>query len=223
MRTTTLTLACAALLGACAHVPAPMEPIKQPQPRAATFEQRGAANGTILRDAREFSLFEDTRPVHVGDMVVVQINERTNASKRARTAADRKNDLSLAAPTVGAGIPLGKDLSKLDLAASGSSKFSGGGETSANDLFTGTITTTVTEVLPNGHLVIEGSKQINIANEVQTLQFSGIVSPKFIGSGGTISSLNVAEVRVKYTGSGQIPESQFMGWLSRIFLNVMPL
>jgi flagellar L-ring protein precursor FlgH len=198
-----------------------MEPIKAPEVKAQA-EMPKASNGTILRDVRDFSLFEDSRPVRTGDMVIVQINERTNASKKAKTAADRKDEMGMNVPKVGGGVPFGQDLSNMNISASGSNKFSGGGETSANDLFTGTITTMVTDVMPNGHLVIDGTKQINISNEVQTLKFSGIVNPKFIGSGGQVSSLNVAEVRVKYIGAGQINESQFMGWLSRIFLNVMP-
>lgn len=222
MKTLRVAIGIAAVLGtaACSHVPVPMEPVTLPPIKQTPKMTR--QNGTILQDAREFSLFEDSRPMYAGDTVIVLITEKTEGSKKSSTATNRGDTTSIGFPKIGLGIPGGTDLKKLELEASSTNKFAGGGETTASNLFSGTITATVTEVLPNGHLMIAGKKQINIHNETETLIFTGIVNPRYIMSNGVVSSLNVSEVRVQYTGGGQINESQFKGFLSRIFTNISP-
>ena len=220
---TLLVAAAAASLAACSQIPQRMDPITPPVIKVQA--PAAAANGTIVRDFREFSLFEDSKPNKAGDTIVVSINEKTNATKQAKTTTNR-NTANKSGATLGAGfsgMPGYSKINGLSMNTSSDNKFTGGGETSAANAFTGTITAIVTEVMENGNLIITGTKQINISNEVETLQFTGIVNPRYVLSDGSVSSLNVAEVRVKYTGSGQINESQFMGWLNRIFLNVLPL
>ena len=100
--------------------------------------------------------------------------------------------------------------------------FSGKGSTQTSNTFTGTITATVTQVLPNGHLVISGEKQVGVNQAVDVLRFTGEVDPRNIQAGNVVLSSQVANVRLEQRGRGQQADSQALGWLARIFLNVLP-
>ena len=107
------------------------------------------------------------------------------------------------------------------------------GATSANDNkgkgsnqntneFTGAITAVVTGVLPNGHLMISGEKQIGVNHNVDVLRFSGQVDPRMIGQGNAVQSTSVANVRIEQRGRGATSDAHAVGWLSRFFLNIAP-
>ena len=106
---------------------------------------------------------------------------------------------------------------------SSANTFSGKGATESSNDFSGTITAVVTEVLPNGHLVIAGEKQIGVSANVDVLRFSGQVDPRAILAGNTVPSVQIANVRVEQRGRGQQAEAQGMGWLARFFLSVLPI
>jgi flagellar L-ring protein precursor FlgH len=109
--------------------------------------------------------------------------------------------------------------------ASGTStnSFAGKGATESSNDFFGNITVLVTEVLPNGHLLIAGEKQIGVNSNVDVLRFSGQVDPVLILPGNTIQSVKIANVRVEHRGRGQQADAQTIGWLSRFFLNILPI
>src|SRR4029079_7732499 len=110
-------------------------------------------------------------------------------------------------------------------AATGSSTNScaGAGTTENSNDFSGTITAVVTGVLPNGHLVVAGEKQIGVNHNVDVLRFSGQVDPRMIQSGNVVPSAQIANVRIEQRGRGAQAEAQGIGWLSRFFLNVLPI
>jgi len=92
----------------------------------------------------------------------------------------------------------------------------------ANNSFTGTITVTVQQVMPNGNLRVVGEKQIAINQGTEYIRFSGLVNPRTITVQNTVSSTLVSMARIEYVGDGYINEAQHMGWLQRFFLNVSP-
>ena len=81
----------------------------------------------------------------------------------------------------------------------------------------------VTGVLPNGHLLIAGEKQIGVNHNVDVLRFSGQVDPRMIQTGNVVASAQIANVRVEQRGRGAQAEAQGIGWLSRFFINVLPI
>jgi flagellar L-ring protein precursor FlgH len=81
----------------------------------------------------------------------------------------------------------------------------------------------VTGVLPNGHLLIAGEKQIGVNHNVDVLRFSGQVDPRAIQPGNTVPSAQIANVRIEHRGRGAQAEAQGIGWLARFFLNVLPI
>lgn len=164
--------------------------------------------------------FEDHRARLVGDTLTIQITERLSASQQSGTEVSRESE-------IGAGIsalPLFNDNSfaRARASAQSSNNFSGDGSTRATNAFSGTITAVVTEVLPNGHLVVIGEKQIGVNQNVDVLQFSGTVDPRTIRPGNSVQSTQVANVRVLSRGRGAQNDAQTFGWLSRFFLTLFP-
>lgn len=222
------------LLGACVatagcntvpptqvHQPMTARPAPVPQP------QLQSSNGSIFQAAQTASvyhgyrpMFEDRRPRSVGDILVIQINEKTAASKKSDSSAERNQSNSFGVTSL-AGLP-GKSFLNSALEAASENKFDGKGAATSNNDFVGTITVTVTEVLPNGNLLVSGEKQIGINKGSEFVRFSGVVNPSTITGGNSVSSSQVADARMEYRANGYIDEAQSMGWLARFFLNVLP-
>jgi flagellar L-ring protein FlgH len=177
-------------------------------------------NGSIFQNASYRPLFEDRRARYVGDVLVIQLNEKLNASKKGTSSAERTGDMDVAIPII-QGFP-GKSFQGGRISASTENTFDSEGETESSNVFTGTITVTVVEVLPNGNLRVGGEKQIGIEHNTETLRFTGIVDPRTILPGNTVSSVQVADARIDYRSRGYISEAQAMGWLARFFLSFVP-
>lgn len=207
------------LLGACTTVP----PTNVHQPmtaRPAPRTENLAATGSIYQAGVSRTLFEDRRARYVGDTMTIAISEANTASTKSNTNVSKTSAVNASVPTV-SGLP-GKSLQGLALDASSSNTLAGKGDAAANNVFNGTITVTVIEVLPNGNLLVSGEKQVSIGTGTEYIRVSGIVNPYFINAANTISSGNIADARIEYKESGAISEAQVMGWLSRFFLSFLP-
>ncbi|NUZ06820.1 flagellar basal body L-ring protein FlgH [Piscinibacter koreensis] len=180
-----------------------------------------ARNGSIYQAAQYRPLFEDHRARHVGDSLTVQIVEKISATQKSTSSIDKSGKVSGAATA----FPLisATTLGKLNVGGSSGNSFSGAGTTESSNDFSGTITATVTGVLPNGHLLIAGEKQIGVNHSVDVLRFSGQVDPRAIQAGNTVASAQIANVRIEQSGRGAQAEAQGIGWLGRFFLNVLPV
>ncbi|MGB0127017.1 MAG: flagellar basal body L-ring protein FlgH [Rhodocyclaceae bacterium] len=188
--------------------------------RPASRTAPAVANGAIFQAGYVRPLFEDRRARYVGDTLTVQLAEKTQASKKASTSADRDQTLALSVPTV-IGVP-GKSFQGVDVEASNKNKFAGKGDSAANNDFTGTITVTVIEVLPNGNLLVSGEKQLSINQGDEFIRFSGVVNPNNVTGSNTVQSTQVADARIEYKADGVIDSAQVMGWLSKFFLTFLP-
>lgn len=178
-------------------------------------------NGAIYQPGTaRLALFEDRRARFIGDTLTIVLEERTSASKRTNSAANRSSEASIGIPRI-TKLP-GAPLVGADLAASTDSTFEGGGNSAANNAFTGNVAVTVIDVYPNGNLLVSGEKQITINQGTEFIRFSGVVNPVNIGSANTVSSTRVADARMEYKGRGYLSEAQTMGWLQRLFLSVSP-
>ncbi|HYP85639.1 flagellar basal body L-ring protein FlgH [Variovorax sp.] len=216
-------LAVAGVLGGCALVP--KEPLVH-QPMTARADPYAPpasrlTNGSIfVGGGQGIALFEDRRPRSVGDILTIVISEKINASKNSGANATRTSSTGAAfelVPKV-----LGGLLKDQDAKLSGSSALNAKGGASAANNFNGVITVTVTDVLPNGNLLVSGEKQMGINQGTEFIRFSGVVNPRTVTGNNTVLSTQVADARIEYTAKGYIDESQQMGWLQRFFLNVMP-
>lgn len=212
------------LVSGCAMIPP--EPIvtgpltaTPPYPPSPT----AIANGSIYQPGAygNYPLFEDRRPRNVGDIVTVVIQEKTNAAKNVQTSTDRTGSASMGIDLAPAVLPT--DLGgKQNFDAAGGNQSQGKGSSRADNMFAGTLTTTVVGVLPNGNLQIAGDKQMAINRGSEHIRFSGVVDPRSITGSNTVLSTQVADARIEFRSKGTMDEVQNMGWLQRFFLNVSP-
>lgn len=187
---------------------------------AAPAEPAQTATGSLFHTASYRPAFEDPRARLVGDSLTIQITERVTASQKSSSSIDRSADASAAVSA----LPFLKSssLGRLNLGAESSNSFSGKGNTESANTFSGSITATVLEVLPNGHLVLAGEKQIGVNENVDVLRFSGTVDPLQIRPGNVVPSTQVANARIQSRGRGAQGEALSIGWLARFFLSVIP-
>ena len=213
-----------ALISGCALIPPtpvvtgpltaqPPAPAPAPVPNGSIYQPTAYGN---------YPLFEDRRPRNVGDIVTIIIQEKTNAEKSVDTSTDRSSTTTLGMDVMPQSMLPNVLNSKNDMNATGGNKMEGKGSSSADNTFTGTITTTVIGVLPNGNLQIAGQKQIAINRGSEYIRFSGVVDPRSITSANTVLSTQVADAKMEYRSKGTMDEVQTMGWLQRFFLNLSP-
>jgi flagellar L-ring protein FlgH len=217
---------CAALflaLSGCAELnPRPPVDIATPIYAApVAIVPPAVANGSIYQAAQYRPLFEDYRARLVGDSITVQIVEKISATQKSTSSIDKSGSVAAGVTA----LPFLSANSFNRASAAGTSKISsaGAGTTENSNDFSGTITAVVTAVLPNGHLVVAGEKQIGVNHNVDVLRFSGQVDPRMIQTGNVVASAQIANVRIEQRGRGAQAEAQGIGWLSRFFLNVLPI
>lgn len=172
-------------------------------------------------------LFEDRRAARVGDTLTVLLNETTRASKDGGTVASRSSANSanfglnaVRNQTGGNNATNGRAINA-GINNSGAINFDSKGGSTASNQFSGTITVTVLEVLPNGNLNVGGEKRLAVGNEEEVIRFGGIVSPVNL-QGNTILSSLVADARIEYRGAGITDEVKNSGWMTRLFVRSSP-
>jgi len=217
-------LALLGLLGACADLRTPQVALAHPPARppiVAPPPAPPASAGAIFQGVSYRPLFEDIRARSVGDVLTISIQENTTARQRSNASVNRSGKIEGAI----ASLPMvtSPALSRARVGASLNNDASAKGESGSDNLFTGTITATVAEVLPNGNLLIVGEKQVGVNQTVDTLRFSGVVDPRTIRPGNTIASTQIADVRVEFRGRGDIDRAMTTGWLQRFFFSFAPL
>ena len=188
--------------------------------RPAARPEMTTGNGSIYQAAYSRPLFEDRKARFVGDTLTVTITESTSASTTSNAKFDRSDKASASISNMSR-IP-GKSMLGLGLDATSTANFEGKGNAGNNNVFSGTMTATVIEVLPNGNLLISGEKQVAIGHEQEFVRVSGVVNPSFVDSANTIASSKIADARIEYKSAGQISDSEVVGWMARFFLSVLP-
>jgi flagellar L-ring protein precursor FlgH len=208
------------LLSGCSTIWPRVEVADTRPPTPVAIAVPPAASGSIFQPFSYRPLFEDYRARLVGDTLTVAIIEKVTATQTSTSAIDKSGSIA-ASVTALPGISPGA-FARAGAAGSTANSFAGKGAVVNNNDFSGTITAVVREVLPNGHLVIAGEKQIGVNENVDVLRFSGQLDPRAIQPGNTVQSAQIANVRLEQRGRGQQSEAQAMGWLGRAFMSLMP-
>jgi len=216
LRRSLLLLAVAILGTACANR-SEVQQLAPAMTRPAPPRQALEATGAIFRtDVTQRGLFDDRRARNVGDVITVVLQETVTSSKQAASKLARTSSIDDSVGTV-TGLPL-KTLQGLQFTASENKSADNSGTSTQSGAFTGTIATTVAEVLPNGNLLVSGDKQIQINYGVQHLRFSGIVNPVNVLPNNTIQSTAVANARLEYREDGALGDNAILGGLMRLFI-----
>lgn len=216
-----LLAAAALVLGGCSTIwprveVADTEPLAIP-PAAPSTEP---ANGGIYQAAAYRPMFEDYRARLPGDTLTVQIVEKITATASSTSSIDKSGSVTAGVSALPGVKP--KAFARATAEGSSTNTFAGKGATENSNDFSGTITVVVRNVLPNGHLLIAGEKQIGVNQNVDVLRFSGQVDPRAIQPGNSVQSAQIANVRLEQRGRGQQSEAQSIGWLGRVFLSLAP-
>ena len=191
--------------------PMPDDPAYAPV-LAETMMQRDADSGAIYQTSRNYSLYGDTIALNVGDVLTVTLQEATQASKTAESSITKDNEVTLPEPTV-------LERTNLGLATNFNMErdFEGSAEADQSNRLDGSITVTVTEVLPNGVLRIRGEKWLSLTNGDEYIRLTGMVRPQDISPDNMVASNRIADARIAYGGTGDFDQANQMGWLARFF------
>lgn len=193
-------------------------PMPNPEPESPRY-----ANSLWRPGARSF--FRDQRASRVGDIVRVnvQINDRSeviNETRRQKDAGDEVDVPNLFGTIRGDFLPGDPGNPLIDLESAHQSV--GRGQMRRQERIQTQISAVVTQVLPTGNLVIDGSQEILVNFEVRELGVKGIVRPEDIGSDNTVDITQIAEARVIYGGRGQITDIQQPRWGYQVIDAVSP-
>lgn len=207
-------------LAACAVTPTTI--VKAPlTARPKPIETADATPGAIFQGNAYRPLFEDRRARLVGDILTINIAEKTSAGKQSNNSASKTGTVDASVPKI-LGIPT-NTFNGLGATAKASTSYEDKGLVSATNNFTGTISVTVIEVFSNGNLLVSGEKQVAFDKGGEFVRFSGVVTPDVIAPGNVVSSTRVADARIEYRTNSQIDRAEVANWLTRFFLSFIPL
>ena len=209
-------LVAALALSACGTTPTSI--VEAPtSARPLPPDQSAPANGAIFQAASYRPLFEDRRARHVGDIMTIRIVENTSANKAGASSGNKTGSAEFTVPAPvtakfgGSGaVALESDINYTDA-----------DKQSASNVFNGTLSVTVTEVLANGNLIVAGEKQVSLNKGVEFIRFSGMVNPDNI-NGNTVLSTQVADARIEYRTNSRLDRAEVMSMASRFFLSLLP-
>lgn len=195
-----------------------LKPPPSPPPTATGPAFRASAtnisgtDGAIYAPGRAVAYFEDPRAHRVGDVITVRLNEAFNASKTAATQTQKDSSASVGAPTVG-----GHALLNGKTGYDNTRAFKGNGTATQQNALTGSITAVVTEVLPNGNLLLSGERSLQLNQGEEFVRVTGVVRASDIASDNSVQSDRIADARISYSGKGAIDQTNKQGWLDKMF------
>jgi len=187
-----------------------------PMTRGQSLWQEGAAK----------SMVSDKRANAVGDILSILIQESNTANRANQTKTSKASNIDaslqtfLYSPAASKLLTKGGELPALKTTAAQS--FDGGGQINNSEKITARIAVRVIDVLPNGNLVIEGTRKVSFSGETQDAVLRGVVRSEDVSANNTIFSYNIAEATIKYVSTGTITDNQKKGWFTRIFEKVTP-
>jgi flagellar L-ring protein FlgH len=184
------------------------KPVQMPMPKPETVSYN--ANSLWRNGSRAF--FKDQRASRIGDILTVTVNitDKANIANETQRSRTNKEDSGITdfigAKTLGAQAQ--KVLPGRILTADSTASSDGKGSVNRQEALQTNVAAVVTQLLPNGNLVVEGKQEIRVNFEIRELIVAGIVRPEDIQSDNTIDSSKIAQARIAYGGRGQITDIQ---------------
>ena len=183
------------------------KPVQMPMPKPEQASYN--ANSLWRNGSRAF--FKDQRAARIGDLLTVTVNITDKANIANETQRSRKNEEDSGVDNLfgATRVPFTRTPvpGRLFTADSNSSS-DGKGSVNRQEALQTNVAAVVTQVLPNGNLVVEGKQEIRVNFEIRELIVAGIVRPEDIQSDNTIDSSKIAQARIAYGGRGQITDVQ---------------
>lgn len=214
------------------HIPSQSSSVAQSAPVAVPVSSVPMAQatapqptGSVWNDSSG-SLFRDIKAKNIGDVVTITVVEQSSGSKTAATNTSRNTDLQGSfqfdgVTTGGAATPTGA-LSFGPYQAQFANTFKGTGSTTRTDNMSAYMTATVVDTLPNGNLVIRGSRWTKVNNDMQQIVLEGVIRPVDITRNNTVLSQHIADAKIFLVGKGPLAKQQKPGWLGQIVDFISP-
>jgi flagellar L-ring protein precursor FlgH len=207
------------MLGDLQHLPG------EKQPEAPVTN--GAIYQSNVQGAGGLELFRDHRVWQIGDIVTVQITQNAAATKNVSQNIGRTDNVqNTVTNLVGLPSSFGHSSSSTQFNANmnvgSANTLAGSGATAQNDSFTSTVSAMVHRIRPNGDLVIAGQDEVKLVGGREYIRIAGVVRPEDL-SGNVVSSTQMAEAHIEFSGDGETYLAPKMGFLQRAFLSVSTL
>ncbi len=192
----------------------PAYPIDNPAPPKT--------QGSIYQAGHQISLFEDHIAGRIGDILTIRLEEATQGEKQAKTKTNKTTTNNTDNGTTSPPEMLGTKFNRFVFNTGTDLQFDGKGETNEYNKLRGTISVTVTRVLSNGNLVIQGESWVTINQGREYIRLTGLVRPIDIDPFNVVSSQRIADARISYTGSGQVGNATRGGLLTQFLFKFFP-
>ncbi|MGF1510185.1 MAG: flagellar basal body L-ring protein FlgH [Myxococcota bacterium] len=181
------------------------------------------SDGSLWADRNQAAtLFTDVRAYGLNDVVTVRIEEQAKARRDTTTQIDRDASVRFGFDVAGSLAEGGIEAQSL-LDGTSRNAFNSTGRTGRTEDVEFTVAATVTQVLPNGNLFLEGHRVVLVNQEEHHFYVSGVARPEDIRRDNSIESTQLADAQIEFTGLGILTEQQKPGWLTRFFQLVNPL
>ena len=173
--------------------------------------------GNSVWNENTASPYSSQKAYKIGDIINVMIVETSSAKNQAETKTNLKDDLGIQfthtlqrlAPIIG---------TNTQVTGQAANTYTGNGQTTRGSTMQARVSAWVTDVLPNGNLAIKGQHKLEINDELQEINITGIVRPKDISGANTIFSYQVASAELSVKGTGSVGDAESPGWITR-FIN----
>ncbi len=164
----------------------------------------------------------DVRARGIDDMVTIVVNEQASAVSTGQTKTSRASSANSAITALAGQLKAAGALANL-LNTNTNTALDGEGTTSRTTTLNTTLSARVIDVLPNGYLVIEGSKTLLVNSENQSVTLKGVVRPTDLSSGNMVQSASIAQMELKINGKGVVNDSIHRpNFLYRLLLGILP-
>jgi flagellar L-ring protein precursor FlgH len=186
--------------------------------RRALETARAGTETAVPQSEWMSSLVNDLRARSVNDLLTIQVVETIQATGTADARLSKASDAGASVTKLFGlekALPDVIDPTNLVGAAS-NSKFDGAGATTRSAQFAAIMTARVVQVLPNGDLVLEGARELDINGDRQVVVLTGLVRQADISPYNVVLSTSIAQLRIRYFGRGLMKDSLQPGWLTRI-------
>lgn len=182
-----------------------------------------ASPGSLYEDSGRFAdLARDQRAARVGDLVTIVVSDRASAVSRGATTANRKSEVNASVTALGGPTRVAGPLSAL-AQMGGENKLDGAGETSRESSLTTTLSAYVKQVMPNGNLLLEGSKDVMVNSERQKVIVRGLIRWNDLSPSNRVASDRLAALEVQIQGKGVVQDAiRRPNILYRILLGILP-
>ena len=207
------------LTGCVNKAPKPDNPYYAPV-QMPSFETPKPINGAIYHASSSRDIYSDGRAHRVGDIITINLAERTQSSKQSSTSIDKSTDVNLPAPTL-MGEPISFGGRPLSAGIGGDSSFDGDSSSNMRNQLSGNITVTVQEIYPNGVMLVRGEKWLTLNQGDEYIRVSGLVRPQDVRADNSLDSTRLADARITYSGTGATADANVMGWLGRFFISAL--